>query len=139
LLQNSNRLSEDAAKKAALEDFFGKSKGGKWGAGSFHKPTAAAALKQQGEKLLKNINPDFKFVKLPTENEWTRKLGTPDLWTRDYHVEWLKIKWLSTKSLSTEDLKTPDLRVKWGKVVSSRVKWLKTTGVKRIFERAIKG
>jgi hypothetical protein len=29
LLQNSNRLSEDAAKKAALEDFFGKSKGGK--------------------------------------------------------------------------------------------------------------
>ena len=136
MLDNSSRLTQAAALKQWLADYGI----GTWGTG-WKKPTIkkiADSTIKQANNLLKTITPEITFRSLPTANAvwWIEKWPTTPM--TDYNLERVELKPATSLWAKSEGLTTPAPKLPAGKVITSRIKWLKKYWGYKQYQKAIK-
>ena len=135
MLDNSNRLTQAEALKQWLADYgIGI---GKWGKKNTIKKIASSTIKT-ANNLLKAITPELKFISLPAIHEW----WTIKWWTttppKSYNIEGIELRSASSQWTQSKWLTTPAPKLHAGKVIVSRVKWLKKYWGANQYQKIIK-
>jgi len=140
MLDNSNRLTKDAAIKATYDDFWLTVKAGKWASPKV-KWVSAQSLRDTALKILNITNTPYKFISSQISNGWSVSkiqwvaFGT----TWNYNIKWPSLKWLTTQGLTTKWLSSDNIKLKSGRVTSTKIVWVTKPKATKSYKKTLRG